>query len=516
MHGERGTEGFDTIPRMNRSGPFFPLRWVAVIFLLFAVIMTAFQLVSFSRIRSNYPTGLVIGGIPVGGLDAQAAAERLVLVYTTTPVEIHYRDSIIQMRPSSAGFELDLEGMIAAADLERVQQPFWNGFWDYLWNRAATPAEVPLLSTYSDERLRSYLEEVIAPRYDQTGDVPLPVPGSTGFQSGREGSRLDVERAVILISDALRSPRGRQVSLTYTRLGSPRPSIENLKILLQQIIQTEKTEGTLEIYMKNLASGEEIRLAMNNGTQIQPDIAFTAASTMKIPIMISVYRRSPEPLPAETLQMIDLMIEFSENDPADRLMEKALDPNLGPLQVTEDIQTLGLQNTFLAGYFYPGAPLLRRYNTPANSRSDIDTSPDPYNQTTATEMGELLEDIYFCSQRGGGTLTAAYPGEITQTECQQMIAVLSRNRNGVLIEAGLPEGTQVAHKHGWILEADGLIHHISDAGLVFSPGGNYIFTIYMHQTQQLLFDPANLLVCKLSEASYNYMNMEQQIDRCNQ
>jgi hypothetical protein len=129
-------------------------------------------------------------------------------------------------------------------------------------------------------------------------------------------------------------------------------------------------------------------------------------------------------------------------------------------------------------------------------------------------MGMLLEDVYYCAEKGGGTFSAVFPGELTQNECRQMVSYLSKNRNGVLLEAGLPEGTRVAHKHGWILEGDGLIHSMSDAGIVYSAGGNYVITIYVHENQQLLFDSANILFCKLSEATYNYLNLSRQQTRC--
>ena len=41
---------------------------------------------------------------------------------------------------------------------------------------------------------------------------------------------------------------------------------------------------------------------------------------------------------------------------------------------------------------------------------------------------------------------AIYPEDFTQTECQQMIELMSGNRIDRLIELGLPEGTQLAHK----------------------------------------------------------------------
>jgi beta-lactamase class A len=262
-----------------------------------------------------------------------------------------------------------------------------------------------------------------------------------------------------------------------------------------------------ELYLLDLQNYQEINFAYQNGQPLRPNIAFTAASTMKIPIMVSVFNRSKAPTSTDILDQIELMIERSENDPADRLMEKALEGNLGPLLVTEDLQALGFENTFLAGYFYPGAPLLRRIETPANRRSDINTNPDIYNQTTSTEIGMLLGDIYQCAVQDGGSLKAVLGAQVTQDECRSMIDYLVRNRIGVLIQAGVPETTQVAHKHGWITETDGLIHTISDAGIVYTPGGNYVLVIFMYHPVQLIFDNANYVMAQISSAIYNYYNI---------
>lgn len=493
---------------MRHRRSFLPLRWISVFLLILAVILSAFELVRYSRIRSNYPPGLAIAGIPVGGLDAQQANERLLQAYTAVPVEIHYRDAVLQIKPSAVDFKLDTESMIAAADLERLRQPFWTGFWDFLWNRFPKPNPVPLVASLSENRVREILTSEVAARYDLPPSAGVPVPGSTDFQSGQAGTVLDVERAVGLISDAFRSPGARSVALTYSRVAPPRPSLDNLKILLQQVIQTANYDGTLELYMDDLQTGDEIHFAYDKSQLVKPDIAFTAASTMKIPIMISVFRHKKFPqLTADESNLITLMIDYSDNATADKLMQSELDKNTGPLVVTQDMKELGLANTFLAGYFFAGAPLLQRIQSPANQRSDISADPDPYNQTTPVEMGLLLEDIYNCSERGGGTFAAVYGGFISQDDCKQMVAFLSKNRNGVLLEAGLPEGMRIAHKHGWIIESDNLMHTISDAGIIYSPGGNYILSVYLHDAKQLLWDPANVMVGNLSQAVYNYFNL---------
>jgi beta-lactamase class A len=126
-------------------------------------------------------------------------------------------------------------------------------------------------------------------------------------------------------------------------------------------------------------------------------------------------------------------------------------------------------------------------------------------------MGMLLSDIYQCAQTGGGTFAAVFPGKISQNECKSMITYLTRNKIGVLIEAGLPEGTQIGHKHGWAVDpVDGVMHTVADAALIYSPGGNYILTIYIHDSNQIVWDNANRLYADLSRAVYNYFNLTSQ------
>ena len=481
-------------------------RWVALALIFLAIAFTGYQLVRYSRLRSSFAPGMRIAGVPVGGLTQGAAAERLVQAYGV-PVELHYGDAVIQVKPQVLGFELDLELMLAAADLQRIDQPFWSAFWNYLWNQMPSPQPVPLSASIAEDRLRSYLSSEIASRYDQPPSVSVPIAGSVDFQPGIPGTSLDIDRAVTLIDDALRSPNARVVNLTFNRVSPERPSFQNLEVLLKQTLDLSGFDGLTEIYLLDLQTEQEINFAYQLGTEITPGVAFTAASTIKIPIVVSTFRRFDEPTPDYITDMVKLMIERSENDPADRLMEQVMGGNLGPLELTDDLQALGLENTFLAGYFYPGAPLLVRISTPANERADISTNPDVYNQTTPAEMGTLLNDIYQCSENGGGSFAAVWPGEISKTECQKMIDYLVLNDIPMLIRAGLPEGTRIGHKHGWIQESDGLLHSVADAAIVYTPGGNYILTIFMYQSRQLVFDPANQLVADLSRAIYNYYNI---------
>jgi len=490
----------------NRSAN-SPLRRISTYFILATVVLFLLKLVQFSRLRVLFPAGMVVAGVPVGGLDRPESAQRLQDIYSL-PVELYYEDAAIHLNPSVVGFQLDLEKMLAAADKVRVQQPFWVGFRNFLWRQPALSTEIPLQASYSGARLRAYLIDELAARYDKSPTATLPVAGTINFQPGNQGTKLDIERSISLIENALRSSSKRVVILPLKRIPPPRPTLQNLEILLEQTIDLSVFDGLAGLFWVDLQTGQEIHFLYRQGKElkISPDVAFTAASIIKIPIMVSVFKRIGENPDPETINLLEKMIERSGNDPADWVMERVIDRKIAPMQVSADMTALGLENTFLAGQFYPGAPLLAIFQTPANQRLDVNTDPDIYNQTTPSDIGMLLEDIYQCSQVGGGTLVAVFPGEITQTECQTMIVLLTRNKLGSLIEACVPEGTRVAHKHGWVT-LFGIMNTLGDAGIVYTPGGNYVLVIFLHQPVQLLWEPASQLVADLSQAIYNFINL---------
>jgi hypothetical protein len=397
--------------------------------------------------------------------------------------------------------------MLATADNLRVTEPFWEGFWSFLWGSGARDINIPLDAEYDETRIEEYLRFEIGSRYDTPPTPPQPVPGSTQFASGSPGTQLDFERAALQVIDALESPTSRVVNLALNQASIPGPSIDDLEVLLKQLIDTSGFDGIVELYMKDLSSTRKIHFAYQpEGNELTPNIAFSSWSTVKIPVMISAFREMEEPYQPEYLELMEEMIKQSENSSTDELAMKVLDENLSPLIVTEDMRRLGLENTFWAGHFYFGAPLLQRFETPANQREDITTDPDIYNQTTPADMGMLMEDIYQCAELGGGALIAAFPEDITQQECQLMIDTLAQNQIAVLIQAGVPSGTTVAHKHGWANENDGLIHTIGDTAIVYSPGGSYVLTIFIHHPVQAVFDPVNALFADLSSAIYNFYN----------
>ena len=496
---------------MLRKPRFYIFFILSVACLLLATWYALGQKRQYDALISRYPSGTTIAGIPVGGLDAQSAGLRLIRAYTQTPVELLINEgssaSTIQVQPAVVGQSIDLQGMLSAADKARTGPRYWSGYWDYLWNRLPASFDVPLTCDVSTEKLHAFLEDQIAPRYSQLPQPGFPVLGDVLFQPGKPGLSLELSGADEKIQAALCSQTQRVVQLTTQPVSATAASLDGLAPMLEILTQGSNYDGMIEVYFQDIKTGQEINYAFNQGHLVTPGIAFTGASTIKIPVMISAYKRLDTPLPAELQKRMELMIDLSDNGSTDDVMKQALDENIGPIQVTQDMQALGLQNTFLAGFFYAGAPLLQRYKTPANQRSDLNTQPDIYNQTTPEDMGRLLAAIERCAADGSGLLTRTFSGKITQSKCQEMTALLKKNRKGVLLEAGLPEGTPIAHKYGWVTDStDGLLHTASDAAIVYTPGGSFVFTVYLYHPVQLPWDDSQRLVARLATAVYNFYN----------
>ena len=224
---------------------------------------------------------------------------------------------------------------------------------------------------------------------------------------------------------------------------------------------------------------------------------------MKIPIILETYRvLDTDPL-EETAKLIEGSIVESSNLHANILLSQlgSGDKIVGASVLTSNMQLLGLENTFMAGYFDQEGGVPPVVQTTANRRTDVDTDPDAFMQTTPDDMASLLTMLYQCSRDGGGAITVVFVDKITQRECQSIINLLSRNKIATLIEAGVPEGVSVAHKHGF---GDG--DTIGDAGIVFSPGGDYVVVVYIWQSEYLEWENSAPMVANISRMIFNYFN----------
>ena len=489
---------------MEDSRPGLGLIFISLSLLFFAGVLTFISIQQYSTIKPVIPEGSAIADIPVGGLMPEEAIERVKAVYDL-PVELRYQDSLIRLDMTDS-VDYDSLRRDLTAKISEVYRS--NTFFRYLSgkiSRDPISLEVPFLPI--PDTVRQFLEEEIVPRYD----IPAMAaqPNGNGFAAGHGGRALDVEAALPQIDLARRSGSDRSAILPVNVLEEPPADLRNLEVMLRIVMDPLQDRGQItEVYFSDPASDRSFDLARRDHADLIPEIAFTAASTMKLPIMISSYVRMDEAPGAFTMKTLRLMITESKNDQTDWMMENIIGGPLAPLAVTEDLQKLGLDNSFLAGYFYLGAPLLDLVQTDANLRMDINVRPDVYNQTTAADMGILMDALYRCDRDGTGLLTDTFPGKITQSECSEMIGLLKDNHLPYLISAGVPDHVEVAHKHGWIEENDGLLHTMGNIAAVYSPGGDYILSIYTYHPDNLIFEEGSTLFANISSAVYEFFNPE--------
>jgi len=470
--------------------------------LLAAVTLFVLELILYSRAYAALPPGLSLGEVPVGGLSESAALDQLVTAYRT-PVELHYQDNIILLDPVVVNFEINTNLMLPQATQYRTGQGFWNGFWDYLWLQPGQVNDIPLQAAYSQEKLRAFLQDVAA-RYDQPGSPPQPDPSKLGFVTGAAGHTLDVKAAFSLVDAKLRAPADRIVTLPVVEQTAIRPSLDTLAELIRTDVSLFQFTGIFSLYLSDLRTGRELEINLDNGKDVPGPIAFSGMSTIKIPIMTAFFAQNEGALSDDENLLLGRSIDESANTATDLLLKTVGrgDGLEGTRRVSADMRQLGLANTYISGLLDVLGAVLVPLGTPANSRTDLNTQPDPYNQTTSEDMGTLLTMIYQCSQNGG-SLMAAFPGQFTSQECRTMIDLLTKNEVGpIFISGGSPNGV-VAHKHGW----DRLpLNNVADAALVFTPGGDYALTLYLHSDTTMGFEEANRLIISVARATYNYFN----------
>jgi len=225
------------------------------------------------------------------------------------------------------------------------------------------------------------------------------------------------------------------------------------------------------LYYHNLARPDSILIGAN--------LRLHAASTMKVPVMIQIFRdadagllRLDDSLPVHATfpSLLDgSPFDVDRADDSDstlylRLGGKASVRELLELMITRSsnlatnllIERVGAERAQLTARFL-GAwsiQVLRGVEDGKAYRAGLN------NTTTARDLGVLLAAI----AQG----RAARPAS-----CTEMLAILGRQEFNEGIPAGLPSGTRVAHKTGWIGE---VVYH--DAAIVHPPrGGSYVLVV---------------------------------------
>lgn len=234
--------------------------------------------------------------------------------------------------------------------------------------------------------------------------------------------------------------------------------------------------ATLESEVRALiqASGAEVAVTYRtldgkSELLIDPDKSFHAASTMKVPVMIELFRQAE----AGTLTLDDPLAirndfrsivdgssyTLSEGDDSDREIYARIGKTMTLRALNEAmitvssnfatnlmIEKLGVENirATVAKLGAGGMKVLRGVEDSKAFEKGLN------NVTTARALLVLFERL------GQGQA-------VSPAADRAMIEVLARQKFNEAIPAGVPEGTRVAHKDGNITR----IHH--DAGIVYGP-----------------------------------------------
>jgi beta-lactamase class A len=283
-----------------------------------------------------------------------------------------------------------------------------------------------------------------------------------------------------------------------------------LTFLLALTLTTQSPAPTLEADLRQIiaSSGAEVAIAVRtidgrDGVLIDPDKVFHAASTMKVPVMIELFRQAE----AGKLSLDDrLMIKnefrsivdgspyaLSEGDDSDREVYAAVGKpmtlrRLCELMITVSsnfatnllIEHLGVENirATVARLGADGMNVLRGVEDSKAFEKGLN------NSTTARGLLVLFEKL------GQGTAVNAKADA-------EMIEILKRQKFNDAIPAGVPAGTPVAHKTGNITR----IHH--DAGIVYASSRPYVVVILVRGIQEQKTSAA--LMATLSRKIYGHL-----------
>jgi len=236
----------------------------------------------------------------------------------------------------------------------------------------------------------------------------------------------------------------------------------------------DSVEGDFAVAFRNLAEPSETLM-------IREHALVHAASTMKVPVMVELYRQaregridlddsievenefqsivdgSPYSLTPEDDSYDELYDHLGERRPIRTLMQKMITASSN-LATNILIETVGAERTTQTMRRYGaeriqvrrGVEDLKAYRQGLN------------NETSAHDLLVILERI-------------ARREAVSEAASDDMIAILKEQTYNDMIPARLPDSVEVAHKTGWITG----LHH--DAGIVFVPNGPTYVLVLLSQ-----------------------------------
>jgi beta-lactamase class A len=259
-------------------------------------------------------------------------------------------------------------------------------------------------------------------------------------------------------------------------------------------------------FSDRLASVFVMDLKTGDTFTINDGIAFSGMSLTKIAILAAYFKQINGPLSADQAFLVADTMMCSENLTTNQLLEEIGngDALRGAQRVTAFMQGLGLNGTFIMRQYVtnPDEPPLSvgTIQTGADQRS---TQPDQSNQIVPKDLGWLLAGIYQCAENDTGLLVDRYSNDFDAQKCRRMLYAMDANQINVFLEAGVPTGTRVIHKHGWISDTHG------DAGIVIGPDSAFVFVAVLYGRDWLEFDQSSVVIAELARMTWNALNPSQ-------
>ncbi|HEU0107600.1 MAG TPA: serine hydrolase [Vicinamibacteria bacterium] len=226
--------------------------------------------------------------------------------------------------------------------------------------------------------------------------------------------------------------------------------------------------------VRALTEGRDVGLVLvpldgRDAVMVEPDKTFHAASTMKVPVMIELFRQAeagklrledPLPIVNEFHSIVDGSVyHLSVGDDSDAEVYKAVGKTMTLRELCEAMITVSSNlaaNLLIerVGVDNIRTTVARLGATGVNVRRGVEDQKafdqGLNNTTTARGLALLLQKL-----ASGQAVSARSDAE--------MVAILKRQKFNDGIPAGVPEGTPIAHKTGTITK----VHH--DAAIVYGP-----------------------------------------------
>jgi len=479
--------------RQRRYG----IVWLLFILLTVLILGGAWLSTTWKSSQTMLPPGLVINGLPMGGMTQAQALDAINRAYTR-PITVYYASKLTPLLlPEMVELSVDLETTTENLDAVLVSQGSIQGFITYLGDRVLQrepeAQEVTAIVNYSRERVDAFLART-AQKYDHPPQRPVLLSEAGTFRPPRDGTTLDVEASLPLLIKAIlaAAPQDREVHLVVDIEPAPEASSDILREALNAALGD--FTGVAGIFAKDLRRGQEFCYNC--------DVVFSGAGTLKIAIALGTYTTLDAAPNATMMGRLNTLFAEGDNATANLLLAHigSGDAYSGALRVTDLLWGLGLRNTFIATpYDVPETTIPPDIASLAASRTGANTNPDPALQTTPIEMGLLMEGLYYGAQ-GGGFLRAVYPQEITAAECQSILTGLTQHSINPLLAAGMPAGTRVAHKHGW----SGATH--ANVALVYGPQADFVLAVYLYQPAWLIWDEGAPAFATIGQLVYRFYN----------